>query len=161
MLYSLNGNYPTELPNRIRLSDGSTRTDPENFTAEMIADAGYYEVEDPPVGLPITQTYKWDPTQGRSYWIVVDKPQSELDKMKQDYLNEVNNEKILLLSMFYKEKLLDIEREENGESLVYDRTELEAYIAALESIEETYNEETMQVTWPLRPTEAGTVGVDE
>jgi len=161
MLYSLRGNYPTELPNRIRLSDGSTRTDPENFTAEMIADAGYYEVEDPPTGLPITQTYKWDPTQGRSYWIVVDKPQSELDKMKQDYMNEVNNEKTLLLSIFYKIKLDEIEREANNEPLDYDRTELEAYIAALESIEETYDEETMQVTWPLRPSEIGNNEVDE
>ena len=154
MLYSLNGNYPTELPNRIRLSDGSTRTDPESFTAEMIVDAGYYEVEDPPAGLPIHQTYKWDPTQDRSNWIVVDKPQSELNKMKQDYLSEVNNEKNFLLSMYYKIKLDEINQEENSE--VYDRTELDAYISALEVIEETYDEETMQVTWPLRPQPIGT-----
>ena len=151
MLYSLRGNYPTELPNRIRLSDGSTRTDPENFTAEMIADAGYYEVEDPPTGLPITQTYEWDVIN--SNWTIIDQPQDVLDKMKQNYLNEVNNEKTLLLSIYYKQKLLEIERESNNEPLVYDKTELEAYIVALESIEETYNEETMQVTWPLRPIE--------
>lgn len=161
MLYSLRGNYPTELPNRIRLSDGSTRTDPENFTAEMIADAGYYEVEDPPTGLPITQTYKWDPTQDPSHWIIVDKSQSELNEIKLKYLNEVNNEKTLLLSIFYKTKLEEIEREANNEPLVYDRIELEAYIAALESIEETYDEETMQVTWPLKPIEIGNNEVDE
>lgn len=147
MLYSLNGNYPTELPNRIRLSDGSTRTDPENFTAEMIADAGYYEVEDPPVGLPITQTYEWN----GSNWIIKDQPQDVLDKMKQDYLNEVNNEKIILLNMFYKIKLDEIEK--NGENLSYDIDEVNTYITAIESIEDTYDEETMQVTWPTRPTE--------
>jgi len=159
MLYSLRGNYPTELPNRIRLSDGSTRTDPENFTAEMIADAGYYEVEDPPIGLPITQTYGWDAIN--SNWSIIDQPQDVLDKMKQDYLNEVNNEKTLLLSIFYKIKLDEIEREVNDEPLVYNRIELEAYIAALESVEETYDEETMQVTWPLRPIEIGNNEVDE
>ena len=147
MFYSLNGNYPTELPNRIRLSDGSTRTDPENFTTEMIADAGYYEVEDPPAGLPIHQTYEWN----GSDWIIKDQPQDVLDKMKQDYLNEVNNEKILLLSIYYKEKLLDIERENDGKTLLYDKVELNNYISALENIQNTYDEETMQVTWPLKP----------
>ncbi len=48
MLYSLNGSYPTLLPNRIRLSNGFTRTDRSTFTAEEIADAGYVEVDNPP-----------------------------------------------------------------------------------------------------------------
>lgn len=41
MLYSHKGNYPSELPNRIRLSNGKTRTDKNSFTDEEIADAGY------------------------------------------------------------------------------------------------------------------------
>jgi hypothetical protein len=41
MTYSLNGAYPTKLPERIRLPDGSTRTDSSTFTAEEIALAGY------------------------------------------------------------------------------------------------------------------------
>ncbi len=48
MLYSLNGSYPTLLPNRVRLSNGFTRTDRSTFTAEEIADAGYVEVDNPP-----------------------------------------------------------------------------------------------------------------
>jgi hypothetical protein len=48
MLYSHNGNFPTLLPDRIRLSNGMTRTDSSTFTNEEITDAGYIEVADPP-----------------------------------------------------------------------------------------------------------------
>ena len=44
MLYSYNGEYPTDIPERIRLSDGSTRTDSSTYTEEEIADAGYVYV---------------------------------------------------------------------------------------------------------------------
>ena len=42
--YSLNEEYPLiwdELPERIRLSNGNTRTDKENFTEDELKDAGY------------------------------------------------------------------------------------------------------------------------
>lgn len=48
MLYSYRGEYPNELPNRIRLSDGRTVTDKATFTAAEILDAGYVPVSDPP-----------------------------------------------------------------------------------------------------------------
>lgn len=47
--YTKNGNTPVAiLPWRIRLSDGTTRTDPSTFTEEMIADAGYTIAPDKP-----------------------------------------------------------------------------------------------------------------
>jgi len=43
-MYTKNNSTPVNfLPWRIRLSDGSTRTNPSTFTDEMIADAGYVE----------------------------------------------------------------------------------------------------------------------
>lgn len=42
--YSFQGKYPItwdEIPNRIRLSNGNTRTDKEAFTEEDLKDAGY------------------------------------------------------------------------------------------------------------------------
>ena len=48
-LYTKNGEFPTQLPNRIKLSDGRTRTDKTTFTAEELADAGYVAVDNPPV----------------------------------------------------------------------------------------------------------------
>lgn len=49
MYYSYRGNFPQQHgPDRIRLSDGTTRTDLSTFTPEQLADAGYVMVEDPP-----------------------------------------------------------------------------------------------------------------
>lgn len=75
MLYSLNGNYPTELPFRIRLSDGSTRTEPSSFTQEDIADAGYIEVSEPPV-ITNSQVLSW--SSQLIDWVVRDKTPEEL-----------------------------------------------------------------------------------
>lgn len=47
-LYTKNRSNPTRPPWRIRLSDGSTRTDPSTFTDEMITDAGYTVAPDKP-----------------------------------------------------------------------------------------------------------------
>lgn len=47
-LYTKNGSYPAELPERIRLSTGKTRTDSSTFTASQIASAGYTAVSNPP-----------------------------------------------------------------------------------------------------------------
>ena len=60
-LYSLNGKYPQALPERIRLSNGQTRSDSSTFTAEEIADAGYVAVVKPPYK-SITHTLDWDGT---------------------------------------------------------------------------------------------------
>ena len=46
-LYSYQGQEPQELPHKLRLSDGRTRTDSSTFTEEELADAGFtgpYEV---------------------------------------------------------------------------------------------------------------------
>lgn len=48
MLYSKDGSFPQSIPNRIRLSNGYTRTDSTTFTPEEIADAGYVLVDFPP-----------------------------------------------------------------------------------------------------------------
>ena len=42
--YSYNGRYPVDwskIPNRIRLSNGTTKTDKTTFTLEELVDAGY------------------------------------------------------------------------------------------------------------------------
>lgn len=67
MLYSKNGEYPSELPFRIVLSNGNTRTDPATFTPEEITDAGYVLVPDPPVAVE-NLTISWNGTG----WIQID-----------------------------------------------------------------------------------------
>jgi len=44
LLYTINKSYPRQLPHRIVLSDGRTRTDNTTFTDAEIADAGYTAV---------------------------------------------------------------------------------------------------------------------
>lgn len=75
MLYSLNGNYPQPLPFRIRLPDGSTRTEPSSFTPEEITSAGYIQVDDEPVPSD-TQVVNW--SSSTLSWIVRDKTPEEL-----------------------------------------------------------------------------------
>lgn len=76
MLYSLNGAYPTPLPNRIRLSNGNTRTKANTFTAEEIADAGYVEAPDPP-SISYPEVLDWTGTA----WVVRQPNQSEIDAL--------------------------------------------------------------------------------
>lgn len=83
MLYSLNGAYPTTLPYRIRLSDGSTRTDPSTFTDEEIADAGYSIVE--AVGFQEYERLEWN---GTSFDIVAF-TQEEIDNHHRELWDEI------------------------------------------------------------------------
>lgn len=65
MLYSLNGAYPTQLPFRIVLSNGATRTDPTSFLQEEISDAGYVLAPD----IPETGPYQKLLWNGTSWYI--------------------------------------------------------------------------------------------
>ena len=58
-IYSKNRNYPQTLSNRIRLSDGRTRTNSYTFTAQEIIDAGYVEVDNPPI-VEYPNKIEWD-----------------------------------------------------------------------------------------------------
>lgn len=83
MLYSYKGNYPQSLPFRIRLSNGSTRTDPSTFSQEEIEDAGYTEVLNEP-SITSNQILSWD--SQNIQWVIRDKTEQELE-------NELNNAK--------------------------------------------------------------------
>lgn len=74
-LYSHNGAYPAPLPFRIVMPDGFARTDPESFTAEEIAAAGYVEAPAEPSFDPETQhAPKW----GGEGWVILPIAPSEL-----------------------------------------------------------------------------------
>jgi hypothetical protein len=91
MLYSLNGNYPQPLPFRIRLPDGSTRTEPYTFTPEDILSAGYIQVNDEPIPTD-TQIVKW--SSSTLSWIVRDKTPEEL----QAELTSAKNERLTYIT---------------------------------------------------------------
>lgn len=58
-LYSFKGAWPTQLPNRIKLSNGFTKTDKTTFTVEDLADAGWVAVDYPPE-IEYPNKLEWD-----------------------------------------------------------------------------------------------------
>lgn len=61
--YSHQGSKPEPLPFRIRLQDGSTRTDSSTFTADEISSAGYTGPYEYPDYDSETQTIEWNGTE--------------------------------------------------------------------------------------------------
>jgi hypothetical protein len=72
-MYSKNNQYPVTGLERIRLSDGSTRTGGQ-FTEEELADAGYKIVGNPPE-ITIDEVLEWDTENGE--WSVREKTLEE------------------------------------------------------------------------------------
>ena len=83
MLYSKDGSYPANLPHRIVLSDGRTRTDSSTFTDEEIADAGYVAVEAPPTP-EYPNKLDWDGTE----WLIREPTGYETSKKWEEIRNE-------------------------------------------------------------------------
>jgi len=95
-LYSKDNQYPTELPFRITLSNGRTRTDPRTFTPDEITDAGYVLVSNPPIALS-NQVVQWVVAEGD--WVIREKTISEKrdDRRRiEDRINSERNKRILL-----------------------------------------------------------------
>lgn len=76
-LYIKGNSSPAPIPNRIRLSNGLTRTDSSTFTAEEIADAGYIEVSAPPISANTPRDINWN--HETREWEYTDKPEYEND----------------------------------------------------------------------------------
>jgi len=77
--YSYNGNYPViwdEIPDRIRLSNGNTKTDKETFTEEDLKDAGYVFTDIYPNYNDETHYCHWSGTE----WIIAEIDFSEEEK---------------------------------------------------------------------------------
>lgn len=94
-LYSFNGSYPSQLPDRLRFADGTTKTDKETFTAEDIVNAGYVEVDEKPI-VDSSQVVSW--SFDSISWIVRDKTQEELDAETENQWGIVRDERDNLLA---------------------------------------------------------------
>lgn len=73
-MYSKNNEYPTSLPNRIRLSNGLTRTGGV-YTEEELTDAGYKYVGDKPE-YSDSQYVEWNKEEGT--WEIKEKSEGQL-----------------------------------------------------------------------------------
>lgn len=83
MLYSYKNQYPKPLPYRIKLPDGTTKTDPSTFTDYDLISAGYIAVENPPSSV-YPNKVDWNGTS----WFIREPNNSEILKQKQYIQNE-------------------------------------------------------------------------
>lgn len=144
-LYTKNGSYPQPIPFRIRLSDGSTRTDPSTFTEEEIVDAGYTQVSNRPTPNSV-QVVEWDSLNIN--WILRDKTLEELQAETEALWNQIRAERdrrIDAMAWRYerwsRHERLGIEQMDNIQSL-------DTYIQALADIPQTQTD-PYDIVWPV------------
>lgn len=145
MLYSFNGEYPIDtLPHRIRLSDGSTRTDSSTFTSEELVDAGYVEVSNPPDFNQETHKLVWSGTE----WQTVLLTESEIsarNNQRWQEIRETRNEKIREIE--WRIARYQSETRQGVEERTDNIVELDTYIQALRDITTTTTN-PLEVVWP-------------
>jgi len=139
MLYSYKKQYPNELPNRIRLSDGSTRTDKSSFTEEEILDAGYILVEEPPI-VSGDDVLRWDGDN----WVVEVIDETTKIARAWNKIRELRDGTIASVdwrvNRYFSEIRLGLETTDNIE-------ELDKYIQELRNI--TNQEDPYNIVWPI------------
>ena len=89
-LYSYKGQPPKELPHRIVLSDGRTRTDSSTFTEEELTDAGWILAGSEPImGVGPYQKTRWT----GSAWVIEDLSDDEMLLKASTKLKQVPSER--------------------------------------------------------------------
>lgn len=136
MLYSFNGNYPQPIGNRIRLSNGKTKTDSSTFTDEDLADAGYQLAPDIPARPDnvIFCKLEWN---GTDWEYRVEPTITEIQEERQKVLNAID---YLLEEARATRKL----KKQNGESDVY----MDQYIMELTNLIANVND-PFNIKWPV------------
>ena len=95
LLYSYNGAEPKLLPDKIRLSNGSSRTDASTFTDAELADAGYTGPHAVPDFDLKTQERNWD-SESLSF-VVTDLPEIDEATLEQLRRNSLTDRRDNLL----------------------------------------------------------------
>ena len=144
MLYSYEGQYPTSLPERIRLSDRSTRTDSSTFTEEELTDAGYIGAGDPPSFDGDTQKVIWNGTA----WEVVSLTTKEINDRLAELWAEVRTNRDNKIKEV-EWKVFRYQSEERlGITTHSDNiSDLDDYLKKLRDIPQTYSNPN-DVVWP-------------
>ena len=153
MLYSIKGEYPIDtLPHRIRLSDGSTRTDSSTFTADELSSAGITTVSDPPEYNADTHKLTWDNNDVE--WEVIALTTEELADLNDLAWQGIREERDGLLKQV-DEKVLRYQSEVRiGITTTTDNiSDLDTYAQVLRNIPSTYSNPS-DVEWPNTPWES-------
>jgi hypothetical protein len=143
MLYSYNGQYPTSLPERIRLSDGSTRTDSSTFTSDELTDAGYVAAGDFPAYDSDTQKVIWNGTA----WEVVSLTTEEINAKLAELWAEVRENRDTKIKEVEWRVMRNLSETRQGLDTTDNISDLDTYIQALRDITSTTTN-PLEVSWP-------------
>ena len=144
MLYSYKNQYPIELPNRIRLSSGLTRTDSSTFTSEEIADAGYVAVSNEPSYDNKTQKVVWN----SGSWEVVSLTSEEIAAHNALLWEEVRSTRDIKINEVEWRVMRNLSETRIGITTTTDNiSDLDTYIQALRDISKQTDPEN--ITWPV------------
>lgn len=145
-MYSYNNEYPiTQLPHRIRLSNGMTKTDSSTFTEEDISYAGFRQVEDAPAFNSSTQRLMWEIVNGIGAWKVTNLTQEELWKPIREKRDRLMNEFEWRISRYNRENISGTPLTDANIVHMYQ------YMQALADI--TKQEDPLNIVWPNYPSE--------
>ena len=144
MFYSHNNQYPVDtLPNRIRLSDGSTRTDSSTFTTSELTSAGIVTTTNPPSYNSDTHKLTWD----GSNWQTVGLTTAQLLEISNLKWINVRNKRNELLDFADKLVIRQQGQTRLGASTVHTLTELDEYMQTLRNIPQN-NLDPDDIIWP-------------
>ena len=143
MLYSYKGQYPTSLPERIRFSDGSTRTDSSTFTNEELTDAEYVAAGDSPSYDSDTQKVIWN----GSSWEVVSLTLSERVSRVAELWAEVRENRDEKIKEVEWRVMRNMSETRQGVDTTDNITDLDKYIQALRDITSSTTN-PLEVVWP-------------
>ena len=150
MLYSIKGNYPVEtLPHRIRLSDGSTRTDSSTFTTDDLSNAGITTVSNPPSYNQNTQKLTWNEIE--IDWEVIDLTQEQIEELTNLAWQNIRKKRDSLLQQVDGKVLRYQSEVRIGITTNTDNiSELDTYAQALRDVPSTFSDPG-NVVWPTYP----------
>ena len=145
-LYSYKTEYPSsKISQRIRLSDGSTRTDSSTFTSDQLLDAGYVEVSNPPDFNQETHKLVWTGTE----WQIVILTESEISDRnvkRWDDIRKIREDKIKHVEWRVMRNLSETRQ---GITPTTDNiSDLDPYIQSLRDITSTTTN-PLEVVWPV------------
>ena len=132
MLYSHKEKYPEQLPDRIRMPDGLTRTKP--FSDDDLSLAGYMPVN-PPTSLKWYEKLSWSGSE----WIITPKDVSEVWSAIRKQRDEKIKEVEWRYNRYYRHERLGLPQ-------VDTIVNLDNYVQALADV--TKQENPFNIIWP-------------
>ena len=146
-LYSYKTEYPSsEIPERIRLSDGSTRTDSSTFTSDELVDAGYVEVSNPPDFNQETHKLVWSGTE----WQTISLTESEISTRNATRWQEIRETRDAKIKEVEWRVMRNLSETRQGLDTTDNISDLDTYIQALRDITSTTTN-PLEVSWPSIP----------